>query len=127
MASGRFDVVTGMCVSAAAAAALVLMVTLRLDFLNTRTARVGTLTTLGAESNAFGVVCTSAEVLIISNCATRSWPFISQPVRWKHDLGSTELTYPLGLALNDSQRVVYVAHPIDLQIKTVALPDRYFI
>ncbi len=110
---------------------VVLMVASRLDFSKCRYVPVcaGALTTLSAGYNGFGLVCTSAGFLIFSHFDTASLlaVHIATGAVEAIYLGSTELIWPLGLALNDSQRVVYVACMLGHQIKTVALPDRYFI
>ncbi len=79
---------------------------------------------------ALGIVCTSAGFLIVSNhdLHTLSAVHIATGVVEQIDLGTTELNWPLGLALSEGQRVVYIANTghATHQIKTVALPDRYF-
>ncbi len=88
----------------------------------------GELTTLVSKSNAFGVVCASTGFLILSHYDTASLSavHIATGMVETIDLGTTHLPWPLGLALSDRQRVVYVASQTTNQIKTVALPDRYF-
>ncbi len=74
------------------------------------------------------MVCTSAGFLIVSENSTHrlSAVHIATGAVETIDLGETQLNRPLGLALSDTQRVVYVACYAAKQIETVALPDRYF-
>ncbi len=95
--------------------------------MRTRVFCAGALTihTRFSESKPVGVVCTSAGFLILSTAALSAVHIATGAVE-TIDTGDTELKSPLGLALSDSQRVVYIANSEANQIETVALPARYF-
>ncbi len=87
------------------------------------------LTTLVSDFSANGAVCTSTGILIVSDYGSHTLSAIHiatgavEPI----DLSATgKLPVPFGLALSDSERVVYVACNTGHQIKSVALPARYF-
>ncbi len=73
------------------------------------------------------MVCTRAGfILLLNNSGSLSAVHVATGVVETIDLGETELNYPLGMTLSDTDRVVYVASGTKNQIITVALPDRYF-
>ncbi len=88
----------------------------------------GALTTLIRSSGLYGIVSTAAGWLIVSQSERheiRAIHISSGAVEEIDTASAGKLNWPLGLALNDSDRVCYIAN-FGQYITAVTLPARYF-
>ncbi len=89
----------------------------------------GALTTLGPSFAVYGIACTKAGVLIVSDFTYAKLSAVHIATGAVEGIDTTsagKLIWPLGLALNESDRMIYIANRSGGQIKAIALPDRYF-